>query len=355
MDFVNDLSGRHLLRLSTTVDAPDYVKSASVIAEDIDPLPNGAFAVPHKREFPVDTAGHVWLSYGYCKSAGINDTTILGKLKQAASLFEITKDIEAIDAAFDQMAKSASQAPNKQFAINIDFGDPDPGSDVPMRKSGGVHGFYPISTQFDIEASAVKLANDQQKIPLEVFVEGCRNLVKAATDLKVDMNFLPKRITDYGVERIADPATLMHFAEMRKAATNDPIYGEIAEAAVQNNDGLGSYEYAELWLKADHLNGYKKAKHEPDAFLLFNSGPTVEAMERQIESWVDIGGAPVPVTKVASVREETVRKCFAKETAEKLIKLVKQAASSTGSELTAAFLDLDDGVKKAFVKRVILA
>ena len=116
-----------------------------------------------------------------------------------------------------------------------------------------------------------------------------------------------------------------------------------------------AHEWAELWINADRQNGYKAAKHEPDPFLLFNSGPTMAEVDRQIESFVDIHGAPVPVTKVASVREEAVRKWFPKAAAERLIALVKQAATATGSELTAAFSDIEPAVANTFVKRLLLA
>lgn len=353
MDFINDQSGRHILRLSNVLDAPPYVKEASVMSEDVEALPNGAFAVSHKREFPIDTAGHVWLSYGYCKSAGVTDVALLGKLTQAGELFNITADLQAIDAAFAELTKSASH--ERAFAVQIDFGDPDPSADVAMRKSGGIHGFYPINTQFEVESSAVKLANDQSRIPLEVYAEGCRNLVKAATDLKMNLGFLPKRITDYGVERVAAPQVVTHAAEMRKAATGDDIYEQIAQSAIENTDGKSSHDYAELWINADRQNGYKQARTELDPFILFNSGPTVDELERQIEAWVDIGGAPVPVTKVASVREDAVRKWFPKEAADKFIALIKQAASATGSELTAGFSELDAALQAAFVKRLLLS
>lgn len=353
MDFISDSSGRHVLRLSTLLTPPDYVKNASILAEDVATLSNGAFAVPHKREFPIDDPGHVWLSYGYCKSANIRDTALLEKLCAAGDFFGIAADLKALDDAFAQLTKKASH--ERQFAIHIDFGDPDPASQVAMRKSGGVHGFYPIGTAFEVESSAIKLANEQARIPLELFAEGCRNLVKAAADHGVALSYLPKRILEYGVERIPAPEVITQFAEMRKAATGDDIYEQIAQAAIANVDGQGSHEWAELWINADRQNGYKAAKHEPDPFLLFNSGPTMAEVDRQIESFVDIHGAPVPVTKVASVREEAVRKWFPKAAAERLIALVKQAATATGSELTAAFSDIEPAVANTFVKRLLLA
>lgn len=353
MDFITDSSGRHVLRLSTLLEAPDYVKNASILAEDVAALPNGAFAVPHKREFPVDAPGHVWLSYGYCKSASITDVALMQKLRTAGEFFGIAGDMDALDAAFGNLTKKASV--ERQFAIHIDFGAPAPDESNPMRKSGGVHGFYPIGTAFEVESSAIKLANEQARIPLELFAEGCRALVKAASETGVAITFLPKRILEYGVERIPSPEVLEQFASLRKAATNDDIYEQIAAAASANPEGMASHEWAELWLNADRQNGYKAARHEPDPFLLFNSGPTADEIDRQIESFVDIAGAPIPVTKVASVREDSVRKWFPKAAADKLIALIKQAATVTGSELTAAFADVEPAVANTFVKRLILA
>lgn len=351
MDFLNDNSGRHVLRLSTILTAPDYVKNASILAEDVAELPNGAFALPHKREFPIDEAGHVWLSYGYAKSASVNDALLLGKLKQAGELFGIADDLQAIDDAFSSLVKKAST--EREYAVQVDFGPGDETSNEPMKKAGGIRGFYPIGTGFEIESSAIKLANDQQKIPLELFADGCRNLVKAAQAKGVSLDFLPKRVTEYGVERLPSPEVIGHYAELRKQATGDDIYEQIAKAATEDPEQHASHEWAELWLNADRQNGYKVARHEPDPYLIFNSGPTVAEIERQIESWVDIAGAPVPVTKIASIREDTVRKWFSKENADRLVSLVKQAATSTGSDLTAAFRQIDQTLAVNFLKRLL--
>ena len=353
MDFVNDCTGRHALRLSTLSGLPDYVKSASVCPEDMADLPDTAFALPHLREFPIDTPGHVWLSYGYCKSAGIRDDDLLARLKQAGLLLGIEKDLVAIDAEFEQMSKRACA--ERCYALQLDFGAPNPDVENDLRKAGGVHGFYPIDTAYAVETSAVKLANERGRIPLELFAEASRNLVKAALEHDVRLSYLPQSVLNHGIERIPSAEVLEFYAQQRKQATQDEIYEQIAKAATENVENKPAHEWAELWLNADRQNGYKQSKHEPDPFMIFNSGPTQEEMERVIESFVDIQGAPVPVTKVASIREAAVRKWFPGQVAEKLVALVKKAATAKGSALTADFADLEPAVAGTFLRKLILA
>jgi hypothetical protein len=56
------------------------------------------------------------------------------------------------------------------------------------------------------------------------------------------------------------------------------------------------------------------------------------------------------------MKESDLRHWFSKEVADKLVPLVKKAADHIrGSELTALFSDLDMGVQRAFLKRLIAA
>jgi hypothetical protein len=340
MDFVTDSSGRHILQLSAIDEVPEFVKNASVAAEDLSSLPNSAFADTLKREFPIDTAGHTWLSYGYIKSAGIQDATLITKVKRAAELHGIADKLEKIDAWASSFSKQAA-AP-RQYAVQIDFGNK-------------VRNFYPINNQDEILNSAVKLGKDQSGLPLELFAEGCRNLVKAAREHQVPMNHVPRSVVEYGTERVPVPELVQSMAEMRKQATGDDTYTAIAEAVASGAEQRASHEWAELWLNADRLNGLDKVANEIDPFQLFNSGGTIEDFERELDSWAVIAGAPVPVTKVASADATAVRKYFAGSTAERLLDIVKQAATSTGASISEAFEAFSPEVAKMFVRRVLLA
>ena len=350
MDYITESSGRHLLRLSNLLSVPDYVKEASIIEEDIIPLPAAVFGRPQFREFPLDTLGHVWLSYGYCKSAGIRETDLLAKITKAAELHGITKDLEAIDQALAQLTKKASH--DQYYAITIDFGQEDPENKSASKRTGK-HGFYPLAGPFQVEESAVKMANEKSRIPLDLFVDGCRNIVKRAKELNVPTNYLPKAILEYGIERVPDDNVVKMAAAQRVEQTGDEIYNQIAEAALTNPES--AYDYAELWLRADRQNGVKISKATMNPYQIMNSGPTVDQVDNFIESWVSIAGAPVPRVKVATMQEEVVRKSFAKEVADKLMDLIKQASKTSGADLTNAFNELEKNVQVNFMKLLLAA
>ncbi len=334
------------------MEVPDYVKESSVHTDDVASLTPAQFGLPHRREFPLDTPGHVFLSYGYCKSAGIKTSELMEKILKAGAFFSIEADLTKIDAAFDNLTKKASE--EKPYALYIDFGTAQPDAENPGIKVGGVRGFYPISSGYEVEQSALKLANERAKIPIELFAEGCRNLVKAATEHKVELRLLPRQIADYGIERIPNPEYLEKAAADRKAATGDELYEDLALTANENPEGMPAHAYAELWLSADRINGYKAAsKSEPDPFLIFNSGPTVESIERSIESWTVVGGSAVPVEKVAAIKEADLNRWFPKPIAERLGVLVKKAVAHVkGSELAAGISELEAGIQATLLKHL---
>lgn len=334
------------------MEVPDYVKESSISDEAVEGLTNAQFGISHLREFPLDTPGHTFLSYGYCKSAGIQTSDLMAKILKAASFFSIESDLTKIDEAFDSLTKQASE--EKHFALYMDFGAPKEASTNPGEKLGGVRGFYPINNAFEVEQSAVKLANERSRIPLELFAEASRNLVKAAADFSLPARLLPRQVVSYGIARLPSPEFLLKAAAERCAATGDNFYEEVAATALENPEGMGSHDYAELWLQADRQNGYKSAsKNDPDPFLIFNSGPTVEAIDRQIESWTVVAGAAVPVEKVASVKEADLKKHFAAPLAAKLMDIVKKATERVrGSELAVSIGELDTKIQQAFLRHL---
>lgn len=334
------------------LDVPDYVKESSISDESVESLPDSIFGISHRREFPLDTPGHVFLSYGFCKSAGIRTSELMEKILKAASFFTIEADLTKIDDAFNSLVKKAAE--EKPYALNIDFGPPQPDAENPGIKAGGVHGFYPIGTAFEIEQSAVKVANEKSRIPLELFSEACRNIVNAAKAASIPFNILPRRVTEYGVERMPQPDFLEKMALERKTATGDDLYVDIATSAIEGIDDKTSNDFAELWLQADRLNGYKAAsKNEPDPFQIFNSGVTVEEANNHLESWTVVNGAAVPVSKVASLKAADVTKWYPKPIADSILGIVKKAADRIkGSELTVEIGALAGNVQASLLRRL---
>lgn len=355
MDFIHDNSGRYLLRIISVTEAPDYVKQASVDPEDpaLQVLPPTAFADQVNREFPLDNAGHVWLGYAFCKAAGLEKP--LPVLRRAGELYGITADLDALDAKLVPAIKEAAAAPQPRYAIYVDFQEADPAAELAFKKSGGVHGFYPINDAHQVATAAVKLANDKPQIPLELFAEGCRAIVKAASELKLAANSLPKLVRQYGTLCLPDPAILNQAAEMRKEATGDAAYLALARKALAASESDYS-PFAEEWLALDRKHNFKAASTDGFAcpFLLMHSGMSVADRDAELKNWVAIGEAVVPRAKVASAETASLTKWFGKELAGKLEGLVKAAGTATGAEVTAAFGELPVAVQKEFVRRCVL-
>ncbi len=334
MDFITDQSGRHLLRLSTTLQTvPEFVKSASVLAEDVAALGAHQFARPSRREFPIDTPGHVFLSYGYCKSAGIEDADLLQTLRQAAGKFGLAQELETIDATFAGLEKQAS-GPEPLFAVYLDLGAAQPEAEHPLLKSGGVQGFYPINSEEEVKASAFKLVHDREKLPLECFVDGCRSLVKRAGDLNISRRMLPRLVDDYGTPRVVDFDLLEQQAQARERATGDTLYGEIVKSAQVNAERQPMSAYLGLWKQADDQNGVVYSKSTWDPYRLFNSGITQAAYDQELEKWATVNSVPVPCAALARLSLTKLAKFFPQKLTEALSDLVKKAAVDQGTEVS---------------------
>ena len=353
MDFVKDQSGRHLLRLSQVMQVPEYVKASTVNAEALETLSNAQYGVPHQREFPLDNPGHVFLSYGYYKSANMQTPDLLARILKAASFFSIEADLAQIDTALSTLTKEASQA--KRYAITIDFGSADATSEVVAIKQGGLQSFYPINTDSEVEQSAIKLANDRHKLPLEVFVQASRNIIKTAREMRLSFDLLPRKVVEYGVERLPHPELVTKIAAGRSAVTQDPLYEDLAKTAIANPEEKSAYDYANLWMQLDRANGYKAAsKHDPDAYQILNSGPTLEQVENEIQKWTVIQNTAVPVEKIAHIRSEDMVRLFPKKAVEVISQLVKQASAGLrGSELVSTIQQMDTGWQRVLLKHLL--
>ena len=335
MDFVKDKSGRHLLHLSEVVgQVPDHAKEASVHDDAFENLASHEFADPVRREFPIDSRGHVYLSYGYIKSAGVQDKYIIAGVRAAADRFGMKEDLDALDAKFDALVKQAS-APERRHAIYVDFGPGDPTSENVNIKSGGVKGFYPMNSEMQVEDSAIKLANDRISLPISLFAEGCRTICKEAKAIGVPDSRVPRIVREYGEPRVVDLDFVDHCAEMRKQATGDDLYLDIARTAHAEPERSAD-DFIDLWRQADDLNGVKYGSSTIDPWRVFYSGITVSEMDQELEKFAMIQGCPVPVSALATVKEASVRKHLPRAIADQVLSVVKSAADkSLGSSLTA--------------------
>ncbi len=343
MDFITDQSCRYLAKLhGSLADVPDYVKVASVDPADTAALNRNQFADPANREFPIDEAGHVFLSYGYLKAAGISRPDVETKILRAAELLGITADLARVgEVEFN--VKSAS-APEAEYAVSIDF--------TGHTKQAGVQHFYPVNSRQEVIDSSVQLCNDRSKFPIEVFVEGCKNIVKAASVHGCADREIPAVVREYGAERFVDYDHVQFQAARRTELTGDEIYAEISKSAAEDLDRSVD-EYIELWRRADRQNGVDGKPGVKEAHLVFYSGTDKAAFDKAAEDWIVLGGAAVPKQALAKVPDQDLKKLFPADLAGQLTSLVKRAKSESSNMLHETCKSLAPAVQQSMLKLVL--
>ena len=340
MDFITDLSGRHLLNISKVAQVPEFVKSASVDAESIAALPDHLFADTARREFPLDDAGHVFLSQAYCLSAGVKDANILARIKSAARLFpEVEAELPKLEVAFSEFEKSASTEP-PLYAVYIDFGSEDG-----VKKASGVRGFYDISNSDNVQAAAYRIGEDKHRLPVEVFSAGCREICKAAAQHGV-LSTLSPTVKAYGVERLPDFEFVKQQAAQRVELTKVASYQDIADSA-EADPSAG--DWASLWAGLDRENGVKYSKHTLDPYRVFNSGILKSAMDRELSQWALLCNTAVPVAALQAIKAERIDQTFTKAAADQ-IKLLLRTKKTANDDLAKGLVSLDLPVQKALLK-----
>lgn len=350
MDFITDASGRHILNLDDKLGTPDFVKECAVDEQAVKDLPTHLFADPARREFPLDDAGHVWLGYGYCKSAGVSNPDVLRRLRVTGTQLGISSELDRIDAAFPTMEKKAS-APRRFHALAIDFGPGDANAQDPMVKAGGVVSFYPCNDADDVRTSACQLGNDLGRIPDELFVEASRNLVKAAHELRVPVSVLPSLVGYYGADRLPDVDLLEKTAAERAEQTKDDTYTNLVKAYLDSNgDWL---PLAEQWKQADTKHNLQGTlKDFTSCYPLFLSGPIREDYERELAKWAAVGETLVPMSQLAAIPMNSIKAHFPAATASQVSEAVK-LASTDPVAANAALAALPDAAVRPLVKLVL--
>jgi len=191
IDHVHDSNGAGLLRLSTVVEFPPFVKSASIPSpEDVADLDSSAFADQRNRLFPLHTAADTWLSAAYIlKQFGDNvkvasdqsDLTIDGSntpisvmlpaVEKAAAFWGITKEASAIA---DQFLNLYAVPPQDQ-AFPIEFKLNDRVDDISY-----------VGTPGDVVKLGSYIIENRRELPFEKRSEAARQLLVAGEHLRTN-------------------------------------------------------------------------------------------------------------------------------------------------------------------------
>lgn len=148
MDSITDNSLRTLWGIVKTAGTPDYLKDGTLIGEkEAAALPDTSFADTMNRRFPLTDKANTWASAGYfAKTAGeygysqFQHDAVLARIKRAAEVYGIGKDVEEM---MGKIAEALKPAQEKQAADEkANYCDPE-------------HMGYPV---FDKQGA--ELAND---------------------------------------------------------------------------------------------------------------------------------------------------------------------------------------------------
>ena len=342
MDFVTDQSCRHINRLNQLAPegVPAYVKSASLDPEDTAKLADHQFADPDNREFPIDEPGHVYLSYAYLKSAGISKPATLRKVKAAAKLLKLDHDLEHLDELFGAAQnKSASAA--------------TPAAAIVLSKDDKTQYFFPIDTPTSVEDSIQKVACERHRLPLPLWVDACRNIVKAADDLKMAPTQVPALIRRYGEPRIVDVEHVKFAAERRFRDTGDAVYEDLAASidACQADEGWD--KAAEAWFQADLQNDITYNRDVEDPYQIIFSGTTKAAANKYLDQFFLLAGTPVPVTELARLSKSALEKHLPKNEVTDLVELVKVASEKGGAYVEQVIASKNNSLQRALLALLI--
>jgi hypothetical protein len=343
MDFITDNNPKFLNYAKAIIgDFPEYVKEASTHdrSDALSGVHSSSFAVPGKREFPLNTAENTYLSYAYVKAANLNDHKILGRLEKAINQHGITEDIEGINTSFSAIIKTASSDDvSKHFALSINYGD-----------SAGVKYYYPVSDEQNIFKSASELSEDFDKMPLEAFRHAAKNIVKAASQSDVDVSRLPKRIQSNGIEREFNIKGAQVAINQRKEKLGNSaveVYNEILKSASVDVENID--DYVNLFIDVDRVNHVKYGSHMLNPYEAFFSGYSVEGIKKLANTYVVVSNAPIPLSDFTKEARKAIEENFCSEDKESLLDIVKEAENYGGIAATEKMIQFPKELQKQFL------
>src|SRR5512136_1613146 len=87
----------HTLRENPAV--ADFVKNAALNEDDVDKLPDSAFAWPEQRRFPINTPENTVLSWAYREKCAAVPAEVDQALRKAIDIYDVNHVITAIKTA----------------------------------------------------------------------------------------------------------------------------------------------------------------------------------------------------------------------------------------------------------------
>lgn len=342
MDYVSDQNPRALFYLVDTYELPEYVKSASLPEEEIEKLPNHAFADVARREFPVHTKAAAWLSYAYAVTAG--QTGLLDRIKKASAVHQIENDLRALDEflAKTHTKKASDRQPAHALTVKT--------------ASGDVQKFYPLNSAYQVVESSRQIMDDRYKLPIEWLRDASKAVVKQAAVHSVDNLQIPDLIWNMGEDRVPDMNLAMEVAETRAALFQHTpevgeIYIDLVKAASVDESGIETV--VQGFIELDALNGVDY-RFNVDPYRAFYSGPRVSEIEALAAGTVKVANVIVPMEEFVNKSEDFWKDILRHETASQLDEAIKVASRDNHSRsLDEFFASADDSVSRSVLRALL--
>lgn len=203
----------HLLDKQPEVTA--FVKHAE-LAEDVNQLPDSAFAWPEKRFFPIHTAEHTVLSSMYRRKYAEDVPAFVDtSLDKAQDIY----GVKPLLVTTQEREKTAQVQPTMTYLL-------------PRLKR------LNVKTAADVPVAEKLLLEQYPKLSLEDRAEGFINLVKVARDMGVPLSNATHQMAGMTV---CTTKTAADFIEARRCATKVPLFQQAYEklaAAVRTRGQL---------------------------------------------------------------------------------------------------------------------
>lgn len=300
MDIVNDVSRTTWYKLGTAHKdiIPDYVMNSEPVTKDAASLmPSRQFADDANRLFPLDTPADTWLSAAYFAKNAEEAVPkkamreyVLGRIKNAAAVFDISEDVEKIVAAVKADSAEKQAEDDDSF-----YGWPS------ERK-------YPMFDSDGVKKAAAYFEENKYLYPRAMRKTIANAIMRKAGEYAVELPDGIRKSAGAGFpSREAIAAELLHRGEM----TSDPQVAVAIGSIVEKVATIGADELikeldkvAELIENADRLSGvaekYGKGVLSPDE-LMFDMDP--KEAESLISDSVELGKSVFSLKKLAELPE----------------------------------------------------
>lgn len=328
MDFLSDNNPKGLDNVIKNLGdkLPKYITDTNF---ELNKLASTAFADAKHREYPINNKANTWLSTAYFYSQGMQKISseadrnlIANNLSMASAVYDIDNDIKEIFSVLktsNDLVKKANVSESK-YAISLTDND-------------SLRQYLPINTSEEIINSAYELNSFKEKISPYIFKQACKNIIKQANALHLDLEYLPNEIKESEKEYVFNYKLAKQFADNRFAQTKDPLYNEIVEFIKEASEDLDD----DLYLYANELHNLDIAHKLPksnsfldDPFKMCFNGEELNKKKFAKANSIIICNIDIPSTEILNDNvKDKVKNYFGTKTASEIISILDSKKSNS--------------------------